>query len=87
MYEWIFFSLRLWWKRYEADTLHRLTGRKYYVIKVYGRLIVTGRHGIKRLKQKKILLKSFDYAQLSEIAVYETPNPGSKTKNIKPCPS
>jgi hypothetical protein len=87
MYEWIFLSLRIWWKRFEADTLHKLTGRKYYVIKVYGQLITTDRIGIKRLKQKKILLKSFDYAQLSEMAVYETPNPGSKTKNIKPCPS
>ena len=75
MYQWIWLSLRLWWKRYEADTLHQLTGRKYYVIKIYGRLIVTPRSGIKRLKQKKILKKSFDYAQLSEMAVYETPNP------------
>jgi len=87
MYQWIFLSLCIWWKRVEADTMHQLTGRKYYVIKVFGSLIVTDRYGIKRLKQKKILLKSFDYAQLSEIAVYETPNPGSKNKNVKPCPS
>ena len=78
MYQWIFLSIRLWWKRREADTLHRLTGRKYYVIKVYGKLIVTPRFGIKRLKQKRILSKSFDYYQLSEIAVYETPNPKKK---------
>ena len=75
MYQWIFLSLRIWWKRVEADTLHSLTGRKYYVIKVYGKLIVTDRYGIKRLKQKKILLKKFDYAQLSDIAVYVTKNP------------
>lgn len=74
MYEWIILSLRLWLKRKEANTLHKLTGRKYYVIKLYGKLIVTNRIGIKRLKQKKILLKSFDYSKLSEIAVYETPN-------------
>ena len=80
MYQWIFLSLRLWWKQCEANTLHRMTGRKYYVIKVYGALIVTNRHGIKRLKQKKILLKGFDYAKLSEIAVYETPNPGPQNK-------
>lgn len=87
MYQWIFLSFRLWWKRYEANTLHQLTGRKYYVIKVYGKLIVTERSGIKRLKQKKILLKNFDYAMLHEIAVYETPNPVSKKLKPKPCHS
>lgn len=54
--------------------LHRATGRKYYVIKIYGKLIVTHRQGIKRMKERHILRKDFDYAKLAEIAIYETPN-------------
>jgi len=62
------------WKKFEADSLHKATGRKYYVIKVYGRMIVTHKQGIKRMKTRRILKKDFDYAKLAEIAIYETPN-------------
>ena len=72
MFEWIIFEIRIRWKKYQADFLHKTTGRKYHVVKLYGQLIVTNRLGIKRLKQKKILNKDFDYMKLSEISVYET---------------
>ena len=71
---WFFFKINLISKRRQADFLHSVTRRKYYVIKLYGKLIVTDRLGIKRLKSKSILKKQFDYVKLSEIAVYETPS-------------
>ena len=72
--QWILFKINLILKRRQANFLHSVTRRKYYVIKLYGKLIVTDRFGIKRLKSKKILNRDFDYAKLSEIAVYETPS-------------
>jgi hypothetical protein len=65
-------SSNLYIKRHEANIMHKLTGRRYHVVKLYGKLIVTDRLGIKRLKQKKILKKSFDYIKLTEISLYDT---------------
>ena len=83
MITFILFSINLWSKKCQADWLHGATGRKYYVIKLYGKLIVIHRQGIKRLKQRKILNKDFDYAKLAEIAIYETSN---LKKNINGIP-
>ena len=74
MIRWILFSTNLRWKKYQANFLHAQTGRKYYVIKIYGKLIVTSKYGIRRLKDKKILKRDFDYAKLAEISVYQTPS-------------
>ncbi len=72
MIEFIIMSITLWMKKREANIMHNLTGRRYHVVKLYGKIIVTDRLGIKRLKQKKILAKSFDYLKLEEISLYDT---------------
>ncbi|MDD2965437.1 MAG: hypothetical protein PHU33_15950 [Bacteroidales bacterium] len=68
------FYLILKYRKFEAYTYWRETGVKHYVMKYGGRPVVVSRAGIKKARRKGLLKKSFDYVDLNEIKLYETPN-------------
>lgn len=58
--------------KWEAKSLHNLTGQQYYVIKVFGKIRVTSTKQINYNRRKRVLSKSLDYYKLQEIAIYKT---------------
>lgn len=72
MIRFFIFQIRLKSAIYKADFLHKHTGRQYWVVKLFGRLIVTDRQRIKTMKTRRLLTKEFDFMKLNEIALYKT---------------
>lgn len=72
MIQFLIFQIRLKMAIYKANVLHASTGRQYWVVKLFGRLIVTDRQRIKVMKTRRLLTKEFDFVKLSEIALYKT---------------
>jgi hypothetical protein len=56
----------------EAKSLHRLTDKQYYVLKVYGKIRVKSAIEIKYNRRKRVLSKSLDYYKLQEMAIFKT---------------
>ncbi len=56
-----------------ADKMHRLTGKRYYVIKVGGRIRVYDRNKIDWLVDSRILTREMrDYYHLIRYCIYHT---------------
>lgn len=56
-----------------ADKMHRLTGKRFYVIKVGGRIRVYDRNKIDWLVDHRILKKEMrDYLYLIRVCIYHT---------------
>ena len=56
----------------EANSLHRLTDQRYYVLKIDGKIRVFSTKQINFLRNKRFFGKNLDYIKLQQISYYKT---------------
>ena len=56
----------------EANSLHRLTDQRYYVLKIDGKIRVFSTKQINLLRNKRFFGKNLDYIKLQQISYYKT---------------
>ncbi len=56
----------------EANSLHRLTDQRYYVLKIDGKIRVFSTKQINLLRKKHFFSKNLDYYKLQQISYYQT---------------
>ncbi|MCX6232630.1 MAG: hypothetical protein NTZ33_13925 [Bacteroidetes bacterium] len=57
---------------WEAKSLHKLTNKQYYVLKVYGKISVMSTTQINYNRRKRLINKSLDYYRLQELCIFKT---------------
>lgn len=68
----VYYMVIIYFAKWEAKSMHALTGQQYYVLKFYGKVRVLSTKNINYLKKKRTINKKLDYYSLQQIAIYKT---------------
>lgn len=56
----------------EAERMHKITGKRYWVIQLLNKYHVLSSADIKDLKRQKVFRRDLDILKLTEVAAYRT---------------
>lgn len=64
--------VRIWFAKQEANALHGITNKQFYVLKWRGKIKVKSAMELRNMKKRRQLNKSFNWLKLQDIAIYKT---------------